>query len=54
MLDLLCDPLRLRRMMTRRDSLRAGFLGLGGLTLAELLRFRAAVATHGTPIRELI
>ena len=36
MLDLLCDPLRLRRMMTRRDTLRAGFLGLGGLTLTEL------------------
>ena len=47
MLDLLCEPLRLRRMMTRRDSLRAGFLGLGGLTLAELLRFRAAAATNG-------
>ena len=47
MLDLLCDPLRLRRMMTRRDSLRAGFLGLGGLTLAELLRFRASAATNG-------
>ena len=47
MLDLLCDPLRLRRMMTRRDSLRAGFLGLGGLTLAELLRLRASAATNG-------
>ena len=47
MLDLLCDPLRLRRMMTRRDSLRAGFLGLGGLTLGELLRLRASAATNG-------
>lgn len=27
--------------MTRRDWLRAGFLGLGGLTLADLLRWRA-------------
>ncbi|MFM9965390.1 MAG: DUF1501 domain-containing protein [Planctomycetaceae bacterium] len=47
MLNLLCDPLRLRRMMTRRDSMRAGFLGLGGLTLAELLRHRASAATNG-------
>ncbi len=47
MLDLLCDPLRLRRVMTRRDSLRAGFLGLGGLTLSELLRLRASAATNG-------
>ncbi len=47
MLNLLCDPLRLRRMMTRRDSLRAGFLGLGGLTLSELLRLRASAATNG-------
>lgn len=47
MLDLFGDPLRLRRTMTRRDTLRAGFLGLGGLTLADLLRLRASAATNG-------
>ncbi|MBX3439924.1 MAG: DUF1501 domain-containing protein [Planctomycetaceae bacterium] len=31
-------------LWTRRDCLRAGFLGLGGLTLADLLRERAATA----------
>ncbi len=44
MLDLLGDPLRMRRLMTRRDTLRAGFLGLGGLTLADLLRLRASAS----------
>jgi len=47
MLDLLCNPQRLQRMMTRRDSLRVGFLGLGGLTLTDLLRLRASAATNG-------
>ena len=52
MLELLGDPLRLRRMMTRRDAVRAGFLGLGGLTLAELLRLRAQAAQHGGGVSE--
>ena len=47
MLDRIGDPLRLRRMMNRRETLRAGFLGLGGLTLADLLRLRASAATNG-------
>jgi hypothetical protein len=34
--------------MTRRDCLRAGFLGLGGLTLGELLRLRAHGAAETT------
>src|SRR5262245_45952188 len=47
MLELLRDPLRLRQMLSRRDSLRAGFLGLGGLTLADLLSLRASAANSG-------
>ncbi len=48
MLEQLCDPMSVRRMMTRRDCLRAGFLGLGGLTLADLLKLRAQAATNGS------
>lgn len=33
--------------VSRRDFLRAGFLGLAGLTLPDLLRMRAAAADHG-------
>lgn len=38
--------------MTRRDWLRAGFLGLGGLTLADMLRWRAegAVASRDAAV----
>jgi len=38
-----CDGVR------RRDFLRAGFLGLGGLTLSQLLRYRAQAASQGRP-----
>src|SRR5437016_1688854 len=34
---------------TRRDFLRAGFLGLGGLTLPWLLEHRAQAAVAGAP-----
>ena len=49
MLNWLCDPLRQQRMVTRRDCLRAGFLGLGGLTLADLYRVRAAAGQRTAP-----
>ncbi len=42
MLHWLGDPLRQHRTITRRDSLRVGMLGLGGLVLPDLLRLRAA------------
>ena len=41
----LCDGL------SRRDFMQAGALGLGGLTLADLLRNRAAAAASGTSTR---
>src|SRR5438105_1715867 len=37
---------------SRRDFLRVGFLGLGGLTLADHLRLRAAAAEQGQPTRD--
>ena len=40
MLELSGDPQRLQRTITRRDCLRAGLLGLGGLTLSDLFRLR--------------
>src|SRR4051812_32211976 len=46
MLQLLGDPNRLERTITRRDCLRAGLLGLGGLVLSDLLRLRAAAASE--------
>ena len=36
---------------TRRDFLKAGVLGLGGLTLPDLLRARAAAAKDGQPTK---
>ena len=41
------DPLRLRRTISRRDSLRVGMLGLGGLALPDLLRLRSKSAIAG-------
>ena len=35
--------------VTRRDFLRAGALGLGGLTLADVLRLRAQAGTGSKP-----
>lgn len=52
MFNQLGDPLRLRKWMTRRDCLQAGFLGLGGLTLADLLRLRSDAATRGDGLIE--
>jgi hypothetical protein len=42
MLDMVSDPTRRQRTITRRDGLRAGLLSLGGLVLSDLLRLRAA------------
>lgn len=39
--EILGDPLRTRRAIDRRDCLRAGLLGVGGLVLSDLLRLRA-------------
>src|SRR6185436_6919583 len=36
---------------TRRDFLRVGALGLGGLALPDLLRARAAAAQSGKPTK---
>ncbi|MCE9607277.1 MAG: DUF1501 domain-containing protein [Planctomycetia bacterium] len=44
MLELVSDPLRRNRVITRRDSLRVGMLGVGGLVLSDLLRLRATAA----------
>lgn len=41
MLQLFGDPGRRERTITRRDCLRAGLLGIGGLVLSDLLRLRA-------------
>lgn len=38
--------------LTRRSLLKAGVLGLGGLSLAELLRHRSLAAESGQPIRK--
>jgi hypothetical protein len=40
-----CDGIR------RRNFLKAGFLGLGSLSLADVLRLRAAAAETGQPVR---
>lgn len=40
--------------LSRRSFLRVGFLGLGGLTLADHLRLRAAAKKEGKPTRELV
>jgi uncharacterized protein (DUF1501 family) len=37
--------------MKRRSFLQAGFLGLAGLSMADLLRLRAAHAAQGTPTK---
>src|SRR6267378_1410871 len=36
---------------TRRDFLKVGALGMGGLTLSDLLRARAAASAAGRPTR---
>jgi hypothetical protein len=37
---------------TRRDFLKAGVLGMGGLALSDLLRFRASATENGRPTRK--
>lgn len=44
MLNWVSDPQCRQRMITRRESLRAGMLGVGGLVLSDLLRLRATAA----------
>lgn len=44
MLDVVIRQQRDRRGVTRRDFLRSGYLGLGSLTLADMLRLRAAAS----------
>lgn len=38
--------------MGRRDFLRVGGLGIGGLTLADLLRVKASAAEQGIPVKD--
>jgi len=38
------DPHRVHRTITRRDSLRVGMLGLGGLVLSDLLRLQSTAS----------
>ena len=45
------DPRRTCAGLSRRSLLRAGFLGLAGLTLPDLYRLRAAHAAAGRPGR---
>jgi hypothetical protein len=45
MFELFGDPARVQRTISRRDGLRAGLLGIGGLVLSDLLRLRAAEST---------
>lgn len=45
MLDLVSATTPRDRMITRRDALRVGMLGIGGLSLADLLRLRAEAAS---------
>lgn len=41
MLDVITKQYRMRDGTTRRDLLRVGFLGLGGMTLAQLMQLRS-------------
>jgi uncharacterized protein (DUF1501 family) len=47
MLDLIGRPYRFCDGVTRRSVLKAGFLGLAGLSLPDLLRAKAAAASRG-------
>lgn len=44
MLDVITDQKRLKDGTTRRNLLRAGFLGLGGMSLGQLMQLRAQAA----------
>jgi len=54
MLDVITDIFRPRQGVTRRNLLRAGFLGLGGLTLPDYLRLRAQAGTPGSSQKSVI
>ena len=45
------DPLRQHRVITRRDSLRVGMLGVGGLVLSDLLGLRTTAAPTGSHVK---
>jgi hypothetical protein len=47
MLSIYTPSQKLTGKPSRRDVLRAGFLGFAGLTLPDLLRARAAAGTTG-------
>ena len=47
MLDLLTNQHRLCDGITRRNMLRVGALGVGGITLADLFRMQALAAESG-------
>ena len=52
MLNLLGERFRLCDAITRRGMLRVGALGLGGLTLADLLRHKALARAAGQPVKD--
>jgi uncharacterized protein DUF1501 len=52
MLDLIGRKFRHCDAITRRSLLRVGALSLGGLTLPNLLRQRAAAREHGRPVKD--
>ncbi|MGD9724023.1 MAG: DUF1501 domain-containing protein [Pirellulales bacterium] len=54
MLTLLGQRQRFGGKCTRRDVLRVGTLGMGGLTLANMLRLRAAAGATAPPPRSVI
>src|SRR5437763_11768585 len=56
MLSILGRGTKLCDGITRREFLQAGALGIGGLTLADLLRFRARAATSqpAVPAKSII
>src|SRR4051812_14166524 len=45
-----CNP----GLPSRREVLRLGALGLGGVTLSDVLRLRAAAGTPGAPPKSVI
>lgn len=52
MLEITGQPVRFCDGLNRRTFLRAGFLGLAGLSLADLLRLRAQAAAAGATRKE--
>ncbi|HTN74935.1 MAG TPA: DUF1501 domain-containing protein, partial [Pirellulaceae bacterium] len=52
MLDILGNAFRNCDGLSRRSFLRVGALGLGGLTLADVLRLQTAAAEAGHPVKK--